>query len=179
MHMLCCDLHLPPAPSFDWNAIIAIVWCILKNQKKNVASLSWLFFLTWTIVGIRCGAFLHFPAGVPPCRRAPWWLTRFLCDDLRSTCVRNFTRAWNLGSFCQFDSGSGVDFNFPCVRACVRAFRGKYTAQFGINIYCLFSHFQPFYPPSLLSLCSWEAAAASILAAAERKTLILLINSLA
>lgn len=87
-------------------------------------------------------------------------------------CVRDFTWAWNLGSLMSiwYWQWCGLSF-LVCV------FRGKYTAQFGINIYCLFSHLEPFYPPSLLSLCSW--AAASILAAADRKTLILLTNSLA
>ena len=76
------------------------------------------------------------------------------------------------GHFCRLDTGSGVDFGFQCV------FRGKYTTQRGINIYCLFFALQNhFYPPALLSLCG--RAAASAPAAEQRKTLILLTNSLA
>lgn len=137
------QLHLPP--SFDSNTVATTISRISENKEKNVASLSWLFFLKWTILfwGVSAVNLFFILLGSLSlslslsCGQACYSLLGF-CKMISGlhVCVRNFAWACNLGSYSQFYTGSGVDFDFQCV------FRGKYTAQCGINIYCLFSHFE-------------------------------------
>lgn len=179
MHTLCYDYTTRPFPRFPAPSF----WLQHRyrhhpmyfrgQRKKNVTSLSLTVLskpndcrdLLW-IFSSFCLGFL--PADGPADARFMW-------GDLRSTHDPR-----NLGSFCQFETGSGVDFLcvYVCARACV--LRGKYTAQWEMNIYCLFSHVEPFHPPSLFCLSVVEQRRLLWpLRKEKKKTLMLSTNSLA
>lgn len=179
MHTLCYDYTTRPFPRFPAPSF----WLQHRyrhhpmyfrgQRKKNVTSLSLTVLskpndcrdLLW-IFSSFCLGFL--PADGPADARFMW-------GDLRSTHDPR-----NLGSFCQFETGSGVDFLcvYVCARACV--LRGKYTAQSEMNIYCLFSHVKPFHPPSLFCLSVVEQRRLLWpLRKEKKKTLMLSTNSLA
>lgn len=174
----------PPAPSpffqhlhFDYNTVTATIRCILedKEKKKNVTSLSLTVLskpndcrdLLW-IFSSFCLGFL--PADGPADARFMW-------DDLRST---HGPATWD--HFVNLILAVALIFHFLCVYVCARAcvFRGKYTAQLEMNIYCLFSHVEPFHPPSLFCLSVVEQRHLLWpLRKENEKTLMLSTNSLA
>jgi len=151
----------------------------LESKKKNVASLSGLFFQYWAIVGNCCESFLHFVGGVPPlCRRAFDASLGFRETISGLHVFKRFHTSLQTGIHVNLILASALTFYSPVCFVCACS---EGNAQLKSRwIFTVCSHTSDHFthpPPFCLSVV--EQRRPFFWALRKSKTLMLLTNSLA